>query len=177
MSCRPGFFLPVRVLEPGVPGQVPGRLAGGPGAGKLPGLADAAAFERWLGEPVRARLGGVCPAAGAGTGGRGQPIYQARRFRPRNHLFFVLGNHRLFWLGPRQTWFNLFQYHLSFAACIGPSQRAALCPSSPHILIDNGQALLLGLLAVFATVKRCIVSLLKSKARHRPESDPLLLIV
>lgn len=54
----------------------------------------------------------------------------------------------LFWLGPRQTWFNLFQYHLSFRSLYWPE-------STRHDLevltswIDNGQALLLGLLAVF----------------------------
>jgi hypothetical protein len=54
----------------------------------------------------------------------------------------------LFSLGPRQTWFNLFQYHLSFRNLYWPH-------ATRHDLevltswIDNDQALLLGLLAVF----------------------------
>lgn len=55
---------------------------------------------------------------------------------------------RLFWLGPRQTWFNLFRYHLFFRRLYWPE-------TTRHDLeiltswIDSGQALLLGLLAVF----------------------------
>jgi hypothetical protein len=55
---------------------------------------------------------------------------------------------RLFWLGPRQTWFNVVQYHTFFRELYWPE-------TTRHDLeiltswIDSGQALLLGLLAVF----------------------------
>ncbi len=54
---------------------------------------------------------------------------------------------RLLWLGPRQTWFNLFQYHLKFRSLYWPD-------TTRHDLevltywIDSGQCLLLGLLLV-----------------------------
>ena len=54
---------------------------------------------------------------------------------------------RLFWLGPRQTWFNVVQYHTLFRKLYWPE-------TTTHDLeiltswIDSGQALLLGLLAV-----------------------------
>ena len=54
---------------------------------------------------------------------------------------------RLFWLGPRQTWFNVVQYHAFFRKLYWPE-------TTSHDLeiltswIDSGQALLLGLLAV-----------------------------
>ncbi len=54
----------------------------------------------------------------------------------------------LFRLGPRQTWFNLVQYHLFFRKLYWPE-------TTRHDLeiltswIDSGQALMLGLLAVF----------------------------
>jgi hypothetical protein len=53
---------------------------------------------------------------------------------------------RLFWLGPRQTWFNVVQYHTFFRELYWPE-------TTRHDLeiltswIDSGQALLLGLLA------------------------------
>jgi hypothetical protein len=55
---------------------------------------------------------------------------------------------RLFSLGPRQTWFNLVQYHVFFRELYWPE-------TTRHDLevlaswIDSGQALLLGLLALF----------------------------
>jgi hypothetical protein len=55
---------------------------------------------------------------------------------------------RLFWLGPRQTWFNVVQYHALFRELYWPE-------TTRHDLeiltswIDSGQALVLGLLAVF----------------------------
>jgi hypothetical protein len=55
---------------------------------------------------------------------------------------------RLFWLGPRQTWFNVVQYHAFFRKLYWPE-------TTRHDLeiltswIDSGQALVLGLLAVF----------------------------
>jgi hypothetical protein len=64
---------------------------------------------------------------------------------------------RLFWLGSRQTWFNLFQYHLSFRNLYWPESRR----HDFEVLtswVDNGQALLLGLLAVFGLLyltRRC----------------------
>ena len=54
----------------------------------------------------------------------------------------------LFWLGPRQTWFNVVQYHAFFRQLYWPE-------TTRHDLeiltswIDSGQALMLGLLAVF----------------------------
>ena len=54
----------------------------------------------------------------------------------------------LFWLGPRQTWFNVVQYHTFFRTLYWPE-------TTRHDLeiltswIDSGQALVLGLLAVF----------------------------
>jgi hypothetical protein len=54
----------------------------------------------------------------------------------------------LFWLGPRQTWFNVVQYHAFFRKLYWPE-------TTRHDLeiltswIDSGQALVLGLLAVF----------------------------
>jgi hypothetical protein len=53
----------------------------------------------------------------------------------------------LFWLGPRQTWFNVVQYHTFFRTLYWPE-------TTRHDLeiltswIDSGQALVLGLLAV-----------------------------
>jgi len=58
---------------------------------------------------------------------------------------------RLFWLGPRQTWFNLAEYHLSFRKLYWPE-------TTTHDLeiltswIDSGQALFLGLLAIYGLV-------------------------
>ena len=55
---------------------------------------------------------------------------------------------RLFSLGPRQTWFNLVQYHVIFRKLYWPE-------TTSHDLevlsswIDSGQALVLGLLALF----------------------------
>ena len=55
---------------------------------------------------------------------------------------------RLFWLGPRQTWFNVVQYHAFFRKLYWPE-------TTRHDLeiltswIDSGQAFVLGLLAVF----------------------------
>jgi hypothetical protein len=57
----------------------------------------------------------------------------------------------LFWLGPRQTWFNVFQYHVYFRKLYWPE-------TTQHDLevltswIDSGQALLIGLLAVSGLV-------------------------
>jgi hypothetical protein len=54
----------------------------------------------------------------------------------------------LLWLGPRQTWFNVFQYHAFFRTLYWPE-------TTRHDLeiltswIDSGQGLVLGLLAVF----------------------------
>ena len=54
----------------------------------------------------------------------------------------------LFWLGPRQTWFNVVQYHAFFRSLYWPE-------TTRHDLeiltswIDSGQGLVLGLLAVF----------------------------
>jgi hypothetical protein len=53
----------------------------------------------------------------------------------------------LLWLGPRQAWFNLFQYHLNYRALYWPD-------TTRHDLevltywIDSGQCLVLGLLLV-----------------------------
>ena len=58
---------------------------------------------------------------------------------------------RLFWLGPRQTWFNVVQYHASFRKLYWPE-------TTRHDLeiltswIDSGQGLVLGLLAVSGLV-------------------------
>jgi hypothetical protein len=55
---------------------------------------------------------------------------------------------RLFWLGPRQTWFNVVQYHAFFRKLYWPD-------TTRHDLeiltswIDSGQALILCLLALF----------------------------
>ncbi len=55
---------------------------------------------------------------------------------------------RLFWLGPSQTWFNVFQYHAFYRKLYWPE-------TTQHDLevltswIDSGQTLVLGLLAVF----------------------------
>ena len=57
----------------------------------------------------------------------------------------------LFWLGPRQTWFNVVQYHAFF-------RQLYWSETTRHDLeiltswIDSGQGLLLGLLAVFGLV-------------------------
>ncbi len=57
----------------------------------------------------------------------------------------------LFWLGPRQTWFNLVEYHAHFRKLYWPE-------TTSHDLeiltswIDSGQALVLGLLAVFGLI-------------------------
>ena len=54
---------------------------------------------------------------------------------------------RLFWLGPRETWFNLVQYHATFRKLYWPE-------TTSHDLdvltswINSGPALVLGLLAV-----------------------------
>jgi hypothetical protein len=54
----------------------------------------------------------------------------------------------LFWLGPRQTWFNIFEYHAFYRKLYWPE-------TTQHDLevltswINSGQSLLLGLLAAF----------------------------
>jgi hypothetical protein len=54
---------------------------------------------------------------------------------------------RLFWLGPRQTWFNVFEYHAFYRKLYWPE-------TTQHDLevltswIDSGQSLIIGLLAV-----------------------------
>jgi hypothetical protein len=58
---------------------------------------------------------------------------------------------RLFWLGPKQTWFNVIQYHALFRKLYWPD-------ATSHDLevltswIDSGQGLVLGLLAVFGLI-------------------------
>jgi hypothetical protein len=59
--------------------------------------------------------------------------------------------YRLFWLGPRQTWFNLFQYHLFYRKLYWPETTS----HDIEILtswVDSGQALVTGMLAVFGLV-------------------------
>jgi hypothetical protein len=48
-SCRPGFFLPVRVLGRVFRGQFLARMRDAFGRGRLAGFADAAAFAAWAG--------------------------------------------------------------------------------------------------------------------------------
>jgi Putative transposase/Transposase zinc-binding domain len=48
VSCRPGFFLPVRVLSRVYRGKFLAGLRAAYTSGKLTGFADAAAFEAWL---------------------------------------------------------------------------------------------------------------------------------
>jgi hypothetical protein len=48
VSCRPGFFLPVRVLSRVYRGKFVAGLRAAYARGQLPGCADAAAFGRWL---------------------------------------------------------------------------------------------------------------------------------
>jgi hypothetical protein len=47
-GCRPGFFLPVRVLSRVFRGKFVARLRAAFAAGKLAGFADAGAFEGWV---------------------------------------------------------------------------------------------------------------------------------
>ena len=75
LSCRPGFFLPVRVLSRLFRGKFLALLRQVHAAGQLslPGrlaaLTEAEAFASWLRPLVRDGLGGVQPAAGGGAGG------------------------------------------------------------------------------------------------------------
>ena len=48
VSCRPGFFLPARVLSRVYRGKFVAGLRAAYAHGQLPGYADATAFERWL---------------------------------------------------------------------------------------------------------------------------------
>jgi hypothetical protein len=48
LSCRPGFFLPVRVLSRVFRGKFVAGLRAAFGRGQVPGWADAAAFASWL---------------------------------------------------------------------------------------------------------------------------------
>jgi hypothetical protein len=48
-SCRPGFFLPVRVLSRVFRGKFLARLRNAFAGGKLAGFPDTAAFQAWLG--------------------------------------------------------------------------------------------------------------------------------
>ena len=70
-----------------------------------------------------------------------------RGFRRRGSLIPFAPVFWLFARGPRQTWFNLFRYHVFFRRLYWPE-------TTQHDLeiltswIDNGQALMLGLLAV-----------------------------
>jgi len=48
VSCRPGFFLPVRVLSRVYRGKFVAGLRAAYGRGEVPGWADAAAFGQWL---------------------------------------------------------------------------------------------------------------------------------
>jgi hypothetical protein len=48
VSCRPGFFLPVRVLSRVYRGKFVAGLRAAYGRGAVPGWAEAAAFARWL---------------------------------------------------------------------------------------------------------------------------------
>jgi hypothetical protein len=71
---------------------------------------------------------------------------------------------RLFFLGPRQTWFNLVQYHVLFRRLYWPD-------TTRHDLdvltswIDSGQALVLGLLAVCGLLYATRGSRLPRRAR------------
>jgi len=48
VACRPGFFLPVRVLSRVFRGKFVAGLRAAHARGEVPGLAEGAAFERWL---------------------------------------------------------------------------------------------------------------------------------
>jgi hypothetical protein len=48
VSCRPGFFLPVRVLSRVYRGKFVAGLRGAYAGRQLPGWTDAAAFGQWL---------------------------------------------------------------------------------------------------------------------------------
>ena len=62
-ACRPGFFLPVRVLSRLFRGKFLAWLRQAFDAGQLTGWTDAAAFRRWLSAALTAGLGGVRQAA------------------------------------------------------------------------------------------------------------------
>jgi hypothetical protein len=79
--------------------------------------------------------------------------------------------YRLFWLGPRQTWFNLFQYHLFYRKLYWPETTS----HDIEILtswVDSGQALATGLLAVFG-----VVYLMRKAEWPRPLKNELCLCV
>ena len=106
---------------------------------------------------VRRRGRGVVAAFGGGRSGAvgldgvlqpcGEPVEEVRGFRHRGSLVPFAPVFWLFARGPRQTWFNLFRYHVFFRRLYWPE-------TTRHDLeiltswIDNGQALLLGLLAL-----------------------------
>ena len=48
VACRPGFFLPVRVLSRVFRGKFVAGLRAAQARGEVPGLAEGAAWERWL---------------------------------------------------------------------------------------------------------------------------------
>jgi len=130
------FRVSLRAVErngPGLPG-VAGLLAGIAAASSLLTAAALPVLAIWL--LAQNRAGSKWSKLAAYCGGAAIP------FAPV---------YRLFWLGPRQTWFNLFQYHLFYRKLYWPE-------TTQHDLeiltswVDSGQALVTGALAVFGWI-------------------------
>ena len=110
VSCRPGFFLPVRVLEPGVPRQVPGRAASGVSAGRAALLRPTRCAGRCRGVPRRSC--GRCTAkdwvvyAKPPFGGPAQVLKYLARYTHR----VAISNHRLVKLDDGRVTFRYKDY-------------------------------------------------------------------
>ena len=83
------------------------------GAGLFAGAAAASSLLSAIAAPVPARLDGRPQSPRVATG-------QGRGVFSRQPAIPFLPILRLFWLGPRQTWFNLIQYHASFRRLYWP---------------------------------------------------------
>jgi hypothetical protein len=102
-SCRPGFFLPVRVLSRVFRGTFLTRLREAFTRGKLAGFADPAAFEAWA-APLRAREWVVYSKPP--FGGPGQVLKYLARYTHR----VAIGNSRLVKLDGERVTFTYKDY-------------------------------------------------------------------
>jgi hypothetical protein len=128
------FRISVRAVErSGVPlAMLAGFFAGAAAGSSLLAAAAIPALLAWILIYNRAGSRWLKPAAFAlGTAIAFVPVF------------------RLFALGPRETWFNLVQYHVYFRKLYWPDTTTSHDLEILSSWIDSGQALLLGLLALF----------------------------
>lgn len=103
LSCRPGFFLPVRVLSRVFRGKYLALLRQAFAQGRLSGWADAAAFTRWL-TPLYAKEWLVY--AKAPFGGPERVLKYLARYTHR----VAISNHRLVSLAEGRVTFRYKDY-------------------------------------------------------------------